>query len=120
VGVVVFFPITLVAIPPRVSTPSESGVASKSKISFISPEIPKINEVIKKTKTKVEVANLTKEQIQSVLKLCRDTGEGYLEAKKALDQAIIALKSLSGEMLKVIKPQIEKMDLDTSEVSEIS
>lgn len=83
------------------------------------PEILKIKKEIKKAKTKVEVANLTKEQIQSVLKLCRDIDEGYQKAKKALDQAIIALKPLSGEMLKIIKPQLEKMNLpDVSKVSE--
>ena len=37
VGMVVFFSISLVNTPPRVSMPSESGVTSSSRTSFTSP-----------------------------------------------------------------------------------
>ena len=37
VGIIVFLGVILVVIPPNVSTPSDSGVTSRSKISLTSP-----------------------------------------------------------------------------------
>ena len=37
VGIIVFRGVILVVTPPNVSTPNESGVTSRSKISFTSP-----------------------------------------------------------------------------------